>query len=62
MARHVRGLLAIAAGDRELAIRHFSASTEKPSVGLDFYWGEAFVRHLREDDAWPSQNAKMHNR
>ena len=59
---HVRGLLAIADGDRELAKSSFLASTCKPWVGLDVYWGEAFRRHLQEDDAWPRENARMRTR
>ena len=58
--QHALGLLAIAEGKRELAIEHLTASTKKPALNLDSYWGEAFLRKLKNNDSWPRENKKLH--
>ena len=59
LTNYILGLLAIADGKRDRAIERLEESIERPFVGLDAYWGEASLRHLRRNSNWPSENPRM---
>jgi tetratricopeptide (TPR) repeat protein len=58
-SHHFLGLIAVADGDREAAIQHFTKSIEKPHINIDHYWGTAFLRRMLDDRNWPRENPKM---
>ena len=37
----------------------FTKSVAKPNNNIDHHWGNAFLKHMQTDMAWPRENARM---